>query len=106
MKRDSDTAENWIGSVDTKNLKKARNFITKIEMLTDLCVHRPNRIIDVEDKKKKKKDDEEENEDNDEFEFLNLSELKQEWDNEDPRVCTDEEVNEDKNQRLLNNLKA
>ena len=42
----------------------------------------------------------------DEFEFLNLTELLQEWDNEDPKVCTDEEDNDEKNQRLLRNLRA
>lgn len=76
-------------------------------MLTDLCVYRPNRNIDVDDKKKKKTDDlDDEEEDEDEFEFLNLTELESEWDNEDPKVCTDEEESDQKNQRLLRNLRA
>ena len=32
--------------------------------------------------------------------------MKAEWDNEDPKVCSDEEVNDEKNQRLLRNLRA
>lgn len=47
--------------------------------------------MDFEDKKKKKDDDEEEEDKKDDFEFLNLTELTQEWDNEDPKICSDEE---------------
>ena len=36
----------------------------------------------------------EEEEKNDVFEFLNLTELFNEWDNEDQRVCSDEEMND------------
>jgi hypothetical protein len=45
---------------------------------------------------KKNEDDllEEEEEKNDVFEFLNLTELFNEWDNEDQRVCSDEEMND------------
>lgn len=78
-------------------------------MLTDLCIYKPNRVIDIDDKKKKKKSDEEEEEEgegNDQHEFLNLSELTQEWDNEDPKVCNDEEINDKKNQTLLRNKAA
>ena len=71
-------------------------------MLTDLCIFDPDRVVDVKDDKKKKNEDDEneENEENDEEpEFLNLSELYQEWDNEDPKVNTnDDEVNDKKNQ--------
>ena len=76
-------------------------------MLTDLCINRPNRVIDIDDKKKKSDDlvDEDDGEE-DEFEFHNLTELKAEWDNEDPKVCSDEELNDEKNQRLLRNLRA
>jgi len=42
----------------------------------------------------------------DEFEFLNLTELLAEWDNEDPKVTPDDEVNDEKNQILLKNLLA
>ena len=37
---------------------------------------------------------------------MNLTELRQEWDNEDPKVCNDEEINDEGNQRLLRNLKG
>ena len=40
----------------------------------------------------------------DEFEFLNTSQLMREWDNEDPKVITDDEEPDDKNQQLLKNL--
>ena len=64
-------------------------------MLTELCTYIEGRVFDFDDKKKKP--DEEEEEENDELEFLNLTELLQEWDNEDPRVCDDDEVNDVKN---------
>ena len=60
MRRDAGAAETWIGNVEPQCLKKARAFITKLEMLTDLCISRPNRVVDVDDKKKKKKGDDEE----------------------------------------------
>lgn len=75
-------------------------------MLTDLCIFRPNRVIDTDDKKKKKHEDDDDEGEEDEFAFLNLTELKQEWDNEDPKICNDEEVQDEKNQRLLRNLRA
>ena len=81
-------------------------------MLTDLCVYNPNRVIEVEEKKKKKKDealmneDEEGENDENDINFLNLSELLQEWDNEDPKVCDEDEKPDEKNQRLLKNLNA
>jgi hypothetical protein len=97
MRKDAETSEFWMGKTGKEDLKKTRYFIDKLEMLTDLCVYKPNRIIDFEDKKKKKDDiEDEEEEKEDEFEFLNLTELTQEWDNEDPKVCTDEEVNDEK----------
>ena len=79
-------------------------------MLTDLCIFDADRIVDVKDDKKKKNDDEIEEEGEDENvepEFLNLSELYQEWDNEDPKInCNDEEESDQKNQQLLRNLRA
>lgn len=95
-----------MGKVEDDNLKKSRQFIDNLEMLTDLCIYRPNRVIDTEDKKKKKPEEDDDEGDEDEFAFLNLTELKQEWDNEDPKICNDEEVNDEKNQRLLRNLRA
>jgi len=104
LQEEAERAEFWIGLSDTKNLIKARRFIDGLEMLTDLCIYKPNRVVDVDDKKKKKKDDDEdEDAENEQHEFLNLSELRQEWDNEDPKVCNDEEVNDKKNQTLLRN---
>ena len=93
MKKDADGSEFWMGKTEKENLKKAKVFIKNLEMLTDLCVFNPNRVIEVDDKKKKKKaDDHVEGEDEgeeDEFEFMDLSEMQQEWDNEDPQVCDD-----------------
>jgi len=67
-------------------------------MLTDLCIFKPNRVIDIDDKKQKKNDEDDiEEEGEDEFEFLNLTELVQEWDNEDAKICTDEETSDEKN---------
>lgn len=110
MKRSSEGAEFWMGKDDPASLKKARNFIDKLNFLTDLCIHRPNRVIEIEDDKKKKNQEDEgqenEEQDEEEFEFLNLSELKQEWDEEDTKVCTDEEKNDPKFQLLLYNLSA
>jgi hypothetical protein len=97
MKKEAENSEFWIGQTDLSCLKKARFFIDKLEMLTDLCIYRPNRVIDVDEKKKKKHDDDDDEEEKDEFEFLNLTDLQQEWDNEDPKICIDEEVNDEKN---------
>ena len=104
MKREAGEAEFWMGVPEDDALTKARQFIDKLEMLTDLCIYRQNRVIDTDDKKKKHDDDDEE-EDNDDG-FLNLTELKLEWDNEDPKICNDEEINDEGNQRLLRNLKG
>lgn len=109
MKREAETCEFWMGSSVREKLKKSMEFIEKLEMLTDLCVYRQNRVIEIDDKKKKKKGDMGdiiEEEDKEEFEFLNLTQLMNEWDNEDPKICTDEESNDQKNQRLLRNLSA
>ena len=56
----------------------SRSFIDRISALTELCVKKENRVVDLgnkkEDKTKKgKKKEGEEQEEN--FEFLNLSEL-------------------------------
>jgi hypothetical protein len=106
MKKIAEKSEFWMGKVEDDNLKKSRQFIDNLEMLTDLCIYRPNRVIDTDDKKKKKPEEDDDEGDEDEFAFLNLTELKQEWDNEDPKICNDEEVNDEKNQRLLRNLRA
>ena len=64
-----------MGIESNAELKRARHFVDKLELLTDLCIYRPNRVIDTDDKKKKKKDDLEE-EKEDPNEYLNFSELK------------------------------
>ena len=76
MKKQAEEGEFWIGIDEIPELKRARLFIDKLEMLTDLCIYRPNRVIDVDDKKKKKNDDDDEEEDKDECDFLNLTELR------------------------------
>ena len=104
MKKDAEGSEFWMGIADDrKSLKKSRQFINKLEMLTDLTMFNPDRVIDFDDKKKKKDIDEEEEGDGAEDEFLNISELQQEWDNEDPKICDDDEKNDSKIQNLLRN---
>ena len=49
-----------MGLTDKKELIRARRFIDGIDMLTDLCIYKPNRVIDTDDKKKKKKSNDEE----------------------------------------------
>lgn len=100
MKQDADNSETWIGKTEKRHLRTARFFIDKLDMLTDLCVVRANRFIDLDDGKKKKKNDDgdEEEAEAEESGFLNLTELVADWDNEDPRVCNDEELNDIKNQ--------
>jgi hypothetical protein len=78
MKKDAENSEFWIGINNPPaqaELKKSRNFIDRLEFLTDLCVFKPNRVIDFDDKKKKKDEDDDEEAAADEFEFLNLTEL-------------------------------
>jgi len=79
-------------------------------MITDLCIDNPNRVIEIDDKKKKKKGEdhfgEEDEDDEDKYGYLNTSELLLEWDNEDPKVCDEDEKTDEKNQRLLKNLNA
>ena len=72
-------------------------------MLTDLSVLDPDRVIDFDEKKKKKDFDEDEEGNGEEDEFLNISELQAEWDNEDPKICDDDEKNDFKIQTLLRN---
>jgi hypothetical protein len=55
---EAENAEFWCGNTEKKNLIKARRFIDGLDMLTDLCIYKPNRVIDIDDKKKKKKSDE------------------------------------------------
>lgn len=108
MKREAENSEFWMGCDDTESLKKAKKFISNLEMLTELCLDNPDRIVDVKDDKKGKNDDDEEKAEasEEDEQFLNVSSLLADWDNEDPKVCDDDEKNDIKNQRLLRNLRA
>ena len=59
MRQDAENSEFWMGKTDQPSLKRARLFIDKIDLLTDLCVYRANRVIDTDDKKKKKLNEDE-----------------------------------------------
>ena len=41
MKRIADNAEFWIGVDSQKELMSSRNFIERLEMLSDLCIKKP-----------------------------------------------------------------
>jgi len=106
MKNDVEKAEFWVGLDSEEALKKTRSFLDKLTSLTDLCVFKDNRVVDMGNKKDEKKRKRHENED-EKFEFLNLSELQDSWDDEDKRVCVDDyETYDESNQRLLRNLRA
>ena len=109
MRKEGENAESWMGnSEDEELLTRARFFIRRLEKITELCVYNPDRKLDLDDKKKKKDDDDDEGEEGgkDQFEYLNLTELRQLWDNEDPKICDDDEKADSKNQTLLKNLRA
>jgi len=61
MKKDADNCEFWMGREDEQSLKDSRSFIDRLSALTDLCMYKQNRIIDLgnkkQDKKKKKQGD-------------------------------------------------
>lgn len=106
MKKDAEGGEFWMGRDDMESMKQSRSFIDRLSALTDLFVYQENRVLDIggqqkEPKKKAKNDDNAE-----EFEFLNLSDLWAQWDDEDMRVCNGEEIVDEQNQRLLRNLRA
>ena len=77
MKKSAESAEFWMGFTDRENLKNARIFIDNLNFLTDLCIYKPNRVLDLDEGKKKKKEDDiyDDGDPEDEFEFLNLTEL-------------------------------
>jgi len=76
-------------------------------MITDLCYYKPDRVVDIDEKKNKDDIEVEDLEDgSDGFEFLNLTELFNEWDNEDQKICSEDDIMDEKNQRLLRNLRA
>jgi hypothetical protein len=102
MNKVADNAEFWLGKDDTESLRTANKFMNELTFMTDLCLYNPDRIIDFEEKKKNDDDAEEEQEE----EFLNVSELLADWDNEDPKICNDDMVSDSKNQTILRNLRA
>jgi len=100
MRKEGENAESWMGnSEDVELLTRARQFIRRLEKITELCVYNPERKLDLDDKKKKKDDDDDEGEEGgkEAFEYLNLTELRELWDNEDPKICDDDERSDIKN---------
>lgn len=106
MKKDAENAEFWMGDEKFESLKMARSFIDRLAALTDLNVYRENRVIDLGNKKQNKKKKKIEEDDDAAYQFLNLSEFNQQWDDEDKRILTDYDVMDEQNQRLLRNLRA
>lgn len=92
MKKDAEGAEFWMGDEKVEHLKMSRSFIDRMSALTDLCVYRENRVIDLGNKKQNKKKKKAEDDDESAFQFLNLSEFNQQWDDEDKRILTDYDV--------------
>ena len=84
MKKDAEQSEFWLGKAEDESLKMARSFIDRLTGLMDLCIYNENRVLDLKDEKKDKQDEE--------FEFLNLSEFKDQWDDEDMQVCKPETI--------------
>ena len=89
MKKDAESSEFWLGKSDDASLKMARSFIDRLTGLIDLCIYSENRVLDLKDDKKKEEDQE--------FEFLNLSEFKDQWDDEDMQVCQPDTVVDEQN---------
>ena len=113
MNHDQGLSDDWLGIAETEALRTAMIFINKLEMLTDLCIHIPDRVFDTDDKKKNGSDSEDEAADEDEeegnkekFAFLNVDMLTEDWDNEDNRIIDDDEKMDPKNQILMRNLQA
>lgn len=49
-----------MGKNEKAELKKASVFVSKLEMLTELCIFNPDRVVDIDEKKKKKDDEDDE----------------------------------------------
>jgi hypothetical protein len=88
MKKDAETAENWMGKTSEESKKMSRSFIDRLTSLTDLCSYKGNRVLDFG----KNEDDKKENDSGEQYEFLNLSEFDEAWDAEDQKICKDDEV--------------
>ena len=76
MKKEAEEAEFWLGKESKLALIRTRGFIDKMSSLINLCIYKENRVLDIG-----QEDGNEEEEK--EFEILNLSELQEQWDNED-----------------------
>jgi hypothetical protein len=50
LKKKADESDEWLGQSEHQALKTARLFIDRVEMLTDLCIYKPNRVIDIDEK--------------------------------------------------------
>jgi len=97
MKKDAETSEFWMGDEKIESLKMSRSFIDRLQALTDLNVYRENRVIDLGNKKQDKKKRKSQDDDEAQFQFLNLSEFNQQWDDEDKRILTDYDVFDEQN---------
>ena len=49
MKRQADNAEFWLGLQGKNELMKARNFMERFDMMTDLCINKVNSPYDYSD---------------------------------------------------------
>ena len=90
MRKDLEAEEKWLGQEDKKALIRTRSFMDKFSALIDLCIYQEDRVLETG------KEDQNEEEER-EFEVLNLSELKDQWDNEDSQICKNEEVVDEQN---------
>ena len=84
--------DDWLRQPDEDALVKTMIFINNLEILQDLCIYDPNRVIHTDDKKK--------------YDLLNTDMLKEDWDNEDNKIIDEDQLNDQKNQTLMRNLKA
>ena len=92
MKKEAEEAEFWLGKDGGPHEKdgsaagfredkdpclvRARGFIDKMSSLISLCIYKERRVLDIGE-------EEGDEEGAKEFEVLNLSELREQWDNED-----------------------
>jgi len=51
MKKDAEACEFWMGIERQDALKMSRSFIDRLSALSDLCMYKENRIIDLGNKK-------------------------------------------------------
>jgi len=92
MRREAEDAGLWMGKTEEVCLKQTRRFIDRLTALTSLCVKAENRVLGFGKGDEVPKKDEKKEEEVDEFEFLNVSELCEQWDNEDKKVIDEDDV--------------